>query len=324
MRYDEKENFRRVIGWDSPSHVCYPPPSKGVCYHGAWPADLRPSPGSKRWRDLWGVTWTDVEGEVFPTGPAIESIDEIDRLVPPDPHAPRRHEHLAAAAEAIDRDRFFLSVNHPYFLYENGFNILGAEEFLVAIAAEPAAAERLLDMLLDFEMGIAEHYVALGPDHVNFSDDYGMQDRLAISPEAWRRLFKPRLRRLADFYRDALGEDVVISHHSCGHVMPILDDFIEVGIRILNPVQTTANDLAAARRRTSGRLVLCGCIDGQRILPLGTPEDVRREVFAKCDLLWEGGGFLPLPEKMLGVPPANKQALGSAIRDWSRENVEIA
>ena len=185
----------------------------------------------------------------------------------------------------------------------------------------PDRAHALLDKIVDFELAIAERYVALKPDHVNLSDDYGHQDRLAMSPDCWRTFFKPRLRRMIDFYRDALGPEATISLHSCGHVMPILEDLIEIGVQVLNPLQTTANDLAEARRITGGRLTLAGCIDGQRILPLGTPAEVRAEVFAKCDLLWEDGGFLPMPEKNLGVPDANIRAMELAIHDWSRIHV---
>ncbi len=322
MRHAEKENFVRVIRRDHPSHVCFPPPSTGICYPGAWPGDSRPSPECREWQDLWGVTWIDADGEVFPARPAITSYDRADELAAPNPHAPAIREALARQAAAIDREAFFVSCNHPYFLYEKGFNILGAEEFLCLLAADEEAAGRFLDTLLDFELGVAAEYVRHRPDHVNTSDDYGMQDRLAISPEAWRRLFKPRLRRLYDFYRAELGPDVVISHHSCGHVMPILEDFIDLGLTILNPLQTTANDLAEAARITRGRLVIAGAIDGQQILPFGTPRDVRREVFAKMDLFWDGGGYLPMAEKMLGVPEANRIAMEEAIRDWSRTHVE--
>jgi hypothetical protein len=177
-------------------------------------------------------------------------------------------------------------------------------------------------MIIDFELGIAEQYVRYGPDGVSLSDDYGHQDRLAMSPACWREFFKPRIKRVVDFYRDRLGPQIHVSLHSCGHVMPILEDLMEIGISILHPVQSTANDLAEVRRRTSGRLTLAGCICGQRVLPFGTPQDVRQEVLDKLDLLWENGGYLPMPEKTLGVSRENLDAMESAIREWSRTNVE--
>jgi uroporphyrinogen decarboxylase len=322
MKYSEKENFVRVVRWDSPSHVSYGGVSQGICYSGAWPGDSRPGADATEWQDMWGVTWIDADGEVFPAGAAVSSAEHLDRLHAPDPHTEAIRRGLEEQAAKVDRDRYFLCVGHPYLLYEKGFNILGPTEFLMALAT--GEAEALLDMLIEFELGIAEEYVRFRPDHVNTMDDYGMQDRLTVSPEMWRRLFKPRLKRLIDFYRDALGDGLVISHHSCGHVMPILEDFIELGVDIINPIQTTANDLAEMRRITSHRLVLAGGIDGQRVLPNGTPEQVRQEVFDKLDLLWEDGGYLPFPEKMLGVPDANARAMEQAIRDWSDEHAATA
>ncbi|MFO8008851.1 MAG: uroporphyrinogen decarboxylase family protein [Candidatus Brocadiia bacterium] len=320
--YPEKENFLRVLRRDGPSHVCYPVPSRGTDYRGAWPSHSRPSEEADSWRDEWGVLWQVRDGETFPVGPAVPSVEHLDQLQPPDPDRPDRMEPLRELCAELDRDSCFLGVGHPYFLYEKAINILGPAEFCAAMLTAPDAAHRLLDVILEFELGIARRFCEHAPDHVTFSDDYGHQDRLAMSPDCWRRFFKPRLRRAVEFYRERLGPEAVIGLHSCGHVMPILGDLMEVGLQILHPVQSTANDLAQMRRVTSGRLTPAGCIDGQQTLPLGTPEDVRREVFAKLDLLWEGGGYLPMPEKVHGVPKENIAAMEGAIRDWSRRNVE--
>ena len=320
--YDEKENYQRVVHWDAPDHVCVRTPARGSVYAGAWPAETRPAPDVMKWRDGWGVEWTDLAGEVFPTGPALPSYEDVDRLQVPDPHAPGILERAAQMEAELDRGQFFFSLGHPYFLYEKAINILGPEEFAVSMLAAPDAAHALLDAILDHELGIAEQYVRLRPDHVSLSDDYGHQDRLAMSPALWRTFFKPRMKRIIDFYRDALGPDVLIFHHSCGHVMPILEDYVEIGVDVLHPVQTRANDLAEMRLVTSRRLTLCGGICGQRVLPLGSPDEVRAEVMAKMDLLWEDGGYLPDAEKTLGVPPENLEAMYEAVREWSREHVE--
>lgn len=324
MRYGDKENFTRTIRFDNPSHVPYPVPSRGIGYRGCSPSSSRPSPHTTEWRDIWGVGWTDAHGEAFPTEPAITSFEQIDDYTAPDPHEPGRFDDARTQAAQIDRDQYFVAVNHSYFMYERGFSILGPEQFLMLLLADPERAHRLLDTFLAFELGIAEEYAGLKPDHVNISDDYGMQDRLAVGVETWREFFKPHLKHMVDFYHDALGDDVVISLHSCGHVMPILEDLIEIGIDILNPVQSTANDLVALRRITSGRLALAGAIDGQHVLPSGTPDEVRDEVRHKLALLWDNGGYLPMPEKMLGVSDENRRAMDEAICEWSRRNVETA
>ncbi len=322
--HPEKENYLRVLRREDPTHVCYPSPSRGGAYWGAWPAQTRPAEGVLEWRDEWGVKWKDLEGEIFPVGPAVESYDEVDRITPPDPTAPGLMRPLEDLVERLDRDRYFLSVTHPYFLYEKAIDILGPEEFGVAMLAAPARAHELLDIIMEFELGIARQYLRFKPDEAGINDDFGHQDRLAMSPECWRLFFKPRLKEMVDFYREHLGPDTPIFLHSCGHVMPILRDLMDVGITILHPVQSTANDLPELRRITSGRMTLAGGICGQKILPLGSPEQVREETLRKLDMLWENGGYLPGPEKTHGVAEENLEAMREAIRDWSRRNVETA
>lgn len=321
MMYPEKQNFLRVLRRDNPSHVPSRSASRGACYAGAWPTESRPADGVLEWRDEWGTGWSDLDGEVFPTHPSVLSCEQADEVPVPNPCSPGRMRLIEEVVDGLDREQFMLAVGHPYMLYERAINVLGAEEIGIALAAEGERAHRLLDRIVEFHLGIARQYIRYGPGQINLSDDYGHQDRLAMSPECWREFFKPRVRRIIDFYRASLGPEVLVCLHSCGHVMPILEDLMEIGVDILHPVQSRANDLVELRRRTSGRLTLCGAIDGQQVLPFGTPADVRREVFQKLDLLWENGGYLPAAEKELGVSKENMEAMTQAIREWSDANV---
>ncbi|NLF40359.1 hypothetical protein GX586_13020 [bacterium] len=315
------ENYNRVLRRNRPAYVPVDGISVGAAYHGAWPGQSRPAPGVLEWRDEWNVGWKDADGEVFPVLPSVPSCEDVGLIIPPDPRRAGRFDEIRAIAARLDRGTRVLSLGHPYFLYEKAINIFGPEEFLVSLIGAPDKANRLLDTIIGFELGIADEYVKFKPEHVNLSDDYGHQDRLAMSPAHWREYIKPRIKRVIDFYRARLGPGTVVSFHSCGHVMPILEDFAELGVDILHPVQSRANDMKELRRITSGTITLAGGIDGQQVLPHGTPGDVRREVFEKLDLLWEGGGYLPMPEKTLGVPQENIDAMNQAIRDWSARNV---
>jgi uroporphyrinogen decarboxylase len=319
--YTPKQNFLDVIRWDNPKKVYQSGAVAMTTYFGASPIDSRPSSDTAQWQDFWGVTWTDCDGEVFPTGPAIDSLDEIEQLNVPDFPALDKEGKVRRFVENMDRDEKLFGVMHPYFLYEKALNILGGEEFMMQLALSPDKMHEFLDKVLEAELKVASLFAEFKPDCVTTMDDYGMQDRLAVSPEMWREFFKPRLKKLIDFYKENVGEHVIFEHHSCGHVMPIAEDFIEVGLNILNPIQSTANDLAILRSVTSKRLVLAGGICGQRVLPTGSPEDVRQEVFNKMDMLWENGGYVPFAEKNIGVPTENMEAMFQAIEDWERENL---
>jgi hypothetical protein len=318
MSSDAKQKFLDVVHWNSPQAVYQSGGVAMVSYFGASPTDARPSRDVRRWRDFWGAGWTDCEGEVFPTDPAIPSIDELDALTVPDFPALDGFQRVRDRVAEMDREAKLLCVMHPYFLYEKSINLLGAEELMTALALKPDKMHEFLDRVLGAELRVASAYAEFRPECVTTMDDYGMQDRLAVSPEMWREFFKPRLKAVIDFYKKQVGEHVIFEHHSCGHVMPILEDLMEIGVNILNPIQSAANDLAEMRRRTSRRLVLAGGICGQRVLPFGSPDDVHREVFAKMDLLWEDGGYVPFAEKQIGVPQENLDAMSQAIRDWER------
>lgn len=322
--YSPRQNYLDVIRWNQPAAVYQSGAVSMVAYFGSSPTDARPSPDAVQWPDFWGATWTDCEGEVYPTGPAIDSIDALAELTVPDFPALDGFDRVRRHVERLDRQQKLLGVMHPYFLYEKSLNLLGAEELMLGLAGEPDKAHAFLDRVMEAELRVARAYARFNPDCVITMDDYGMQDRLVVSPGMWRAFFKPRLRQLIDFYRAEVGEHVIFEHHSCGHVMPILEDLIEIGVNILNPIQSACNDLAEMRRRTSRRLVLAGGICGQHVLPHGSPGDVRDEVFAKLDLLWEGGGYVPFAEKTIGVPRENLDAMHEAIAAWQHQHLPAA
>jgi uroporphyrinogen decarboxylase len=102
--------------------------------------------------------------------------------------------------------------------------------------------------------------------------------------------------------------------HSCGAVSAILDDLVELGLDALNPVQTSAKgmDLAWLKATYGDRLTFHGALDHQRVLPYGTPDEVRAEVRRVIDLLAPGGGFCLAPSHDLLLdefPPANVVAM---------------
>jgi uroporphyrinogen decarboxylase len=128
---------------------------------------------------------------------------------------------------------------------------------------------------------------------VEITDDLGMQQSPMISPDLYRRLIKPRQRRMCEFIKSKT--DAYIYLHSCGSIAEFIPDFIDIGVDILNPIQVSAQgmDTGKLKRMFGKDLVFWGggC-DTQRVLPFGSPEDVREEVKRRLDDLAPGGGFV--------------------------------
>jgi uroporphyrinogen-III decarboxylase len=117
---------------------------------------------------------------------------------------------------------------------------------------------------------------------------------MLISPQMWRRFFKPRM---AELFADLKGinSGLKIAYHSDGNIEAIIPDLIEIGLDVLNPVQPGSMSATALRRTYGKRLAFWGTIDEQNTLPFGSPAQVRAEVAARVDEVGGSGGLILAP-----------------------------
>jgi uroporphyrinogen decarboxylase len=145
-------------------------------------------------------------------------------------------------------------------------------------------------------------------DAIALSDDYGTQKSLLISPAAWRRLLKPRL---AEIYSLARSNGRAVFHHTCGNVRQIVGDMIDIGLDFLHPVQPETMDIYELKREFGRHVTLWGGLRTQDLLPRGTAEQVRSEVWKLKGDIGEGGGYVLEPGIIIqsDVPLQNMVAL---------------
>ncbi|MCE5258519.1 MAG: methyltransferase [Chloroflexi bacterium] len=148
--------------------------------------------------------------------------------------------------------------------------------------------------------------------------DFGSQDRPFISPEAYRALYKPYHKKLNDWVHAHTSWKTF--YHTCGSITEFLDDFIEAGVDIINPVQISAAGMQPEelKRKWGDRLVFWGGgVDTQRILPFGTPDEITADVHRNITLLGQGGGmvFSAVHNIQSGIPEENLLALVNALSD---------
>jgi uroporphyrinogen decarboxylase len=225
---------------------------------------------------------------------------------------------LRREAERLRRETDCALVVHvPGRLFSLGQFMCGFANWLVQLKVNPEVCEALLDRGLDIQLAMAgETLKAVGDavDILYFADDYGMQTGPLISPDLFRRIFKPRMARLIQFLRQR--SSARIAFHSCGSVYALIPDFIDVGVELLNPVQVSATDMDTARLRHEfgHRLAFWGAVESQQILPHGRPADVREEVARRIRDL--GPGYIPYSVHNIQaeVPPENILAMVNAVK----------
>jgi len=207
---------------------------------------------------------------------------------------------------------------------EMGHMLFGYQEFMVSLILNKSFIEYFLSKLEEKYLEEIELYlnrVGKYIDIIVLGDDYGTQEGLQISLEMFRQLFKPHLKALCDFIEKR--SDVYIFLHSCGSVSKLIPDFIDAGIQILNPVQTSAKGMSPEfLKREFGKDIVFwggGC-DTQRILPFGTLEEVENDVKKRIDIFAPEGGFVfaAIHNIQKEVSPEKVLRLFDTARDYGK------
>ena len=192
---------------------------------------------------------------------------------------------------------------------------------MVDLAINKELASKVLDIVLAQRKDFYGKFLdVVGPyvDMFMGSDDLGTQEGLLISPELYREMFKPRHKELNEFVKSKAN--VKLFHHSCGAIRELINDLIEVGVDVLNPIQVSAKGMDTKKlKQDFGEKIVFwggGC-DTQKILPFGSPAEVREEVKQRISDLKPGGGFVftQIHEIQPETPPENIMAMFEAAKE---------
>ena len=240
--------------------------------------------------DDWGCVFTAAEdgviGEV--KAPPLADWSALAAYQPPWEIIDRADfDEVNRAAEAnLAGDKKFLKCMTSLRPFERMQFLRGSENLFLDLAYQPPELFRLLEMVHDFFLKELSRWVETGVDGLAFMDDWGAQHALLIDPQQWRRIFKPLYREYCDIMH-AAGKKVFF--HSDGHIFAIYEDLIELGMDAINS-QLFCMDIEEIGRRFRGRVTFWGELDRQRIMPFGTPEEVRASVARVRRALDDGTG----------------------------------
>ena len=284
-----------------------------------------------RWEysDEWGFThhFPKENGHWFslvkhPMENVSPDIDEIKSYKWPDPSLKERIRGLREKAlKYREKGKLVMLKGLCAGVFEMQQRFRGMSNALVDPFLYPEFSDCLIGKLADlkiqfWQMALEE----LGDvvDVIAEADDYGTQESQLIDPDQFRQYYKPHISRIIAAMKKSAPE-AKIMFHSCGNVRPIIPDFIEMGIDILNPVHINAAGMEPFQlKKDFGKDVVFwgGGVDTQKILAGGTEKDVEDDVKKNIDALAPGGGFVfaAVHNIQSEVPPRNIMAMCEALK----------
>jgi uroporphyrinogen decarboxylase len=265
--------------------------------------------------DCWGIRRDFIGGDWQITKSPLKgaSIEDLKSFKWPEPHVNERllMEWEKRAKSLKENNKYVVVAEHPvYGILELGCWMCGFDDFLLKILMEPDFIHFFFEKVLEIQLQVSDHYYSvLGPfiDLTTSGDDFGTQNAPFISPDMFQAFVAPyfseRIKRTKDI------ADCYFWHHSCGSVVDLLDQLIECGVDILNPVQTSAKGMEPEilKSRFGDKITFWGAVDVQHFLPFAEPSEIPREIKNLIKVMGEGGGFVMAPahEIQEDVPAEN-------------------
>lgn len=284
--------------------------------------------------DLWGVrrlpktitgtgyTWTyqHVVEPPLASASTAADVDRYDRWPSPDwwDYSQVRSQCLACEGYAVVSvgDRLDRTAQLKPMMY-----LRGMEQTYLDLATNPEVTEAIIAHIVEYFLEYNRRVFEAAGDALDIlmtGDDFGTQQGLMMSPQTWRRFFKPGF---AAFIELAHRYGLKVMHHTCGSVVDLIPDFIDCGLDILQSLQPQAAGMDLGRlHRTYGRdLCFQGGIDIQQVLPYGTPQEVREHVRHQIEAAGTEGGYIICTAHNLqpDTPLENALALFEAYEEFS-------
>jgi len=298
----------------------------GIDLRSIWPAYIGPDlarfdDGS--WLDWWGCRRRMIGPfEEVVDAPLVdaETVAEVEAYPWPDPDW-FDYEGLRPQCAVLDGYALVIRDPGPHAtcVLRVAMYLRSMERFMMDLAINPNLAQAIIARVEAFYLELDRRILETVGDLTDIyfiADDVGVQDGLMISPRMFRKFIRPSLSR---FVEQAHRYGQKVMYHTCGAVRPLIPDFIEMGVDVLNPIQVSAKGMepAGLKRDFGADLCFHGALDIQTVLSQGTPGQVRDEVNRLCGVLGPGGGFILAPTNniMPETPLENIMALYKTVQN---------
>jgi len=289
--------------------------------------------GYYRLIDEYGIVWAMPEhgGKYYdlylsPLANA-ETVNDVEKYPWPDPLDPARFVGMKENARkvATEQKKAVFLGRASSGMWEHAIWMTGYEKFFMDMVLNKKFIHALMEKILEIKMKywgrvlelVEEEYVV-----ISCADDLGAQRGLLVGLDLYKEMIWPYHKRLFDFLKSEAKQKVYIFFHNDGAIYETLPLLIEAGVDIINPWQVNCkgmDDTARFKREFGNELTVWGgSCDTQRVLPFGTPQEVREETKRRIEDLAPGGGYIFAPIHIIqdGVPVENIMAMWETLQEY--------
>lgn len=270
--------------------------------------------------DEWGIGSVPTLYEIpdfkyHPLGTAT-TVAEIDAYPWPDFDAPYRYEGVRTQVATFHKRGYAVCGEMYQTLFETAWLMRDMQAFLMDMMLNEELTHAICERIAQIRVGQARQYALAGVDILRLGDDIVSQQGLMFSKELYNTYFKPRIKRIVAAAKE-VNPDIIIFMHSCGKIEGMIDELIDAGVEVLNPVQPECNDQQAIKRTYGDRLSFWGGVGVQSVLPHGTPDEVRAATRKTIATLGPENGFLVAPAHILdpAIPWENIEAFIETVKE---------
>lgn len=266
----------------------------------------------------WGVVYHTLNTQLGePCFYPLADLCRLDSFAFPDFKEEDRYES-AKNVIAQNSDQYILGM-FPNFLFMHMLDLIGFENLMIDFIDEEERLKTLIERLTQGCLDVAERFAQIGCNGVIAIEDLGLQKSLFISPDMWRKFFKPAYRAIIEKVH-SLGMQFFI--HSCGYIFDLIEDMIGIGVDVLQIDQQDNMGIERLNEAYGGRVCFfCPC-DIQTVLPKGEPGEIESSVKKLIETFGShNGGLLaktyPMPDS-INITEETTKYMCEMFKKWGR------
>jgi len=226
----------------------------------------------------------------------IKDLENLDKIKIPDPNDPKRYEGVEENIEYFKKKGFFTQAEINGFFSDIWYRYYYMPDFMIDMIINEELVKKVVDMVAEFNLGVAENFLKRGVDSIMFCDDLGSNTNMLISPDSYKKLFYPWHKKLAELCHKY---GAYLNMHSHGNINKIVSLIVEAGIDILNPVGPSDNmNLKELKAKYGDKITLMGGIS--KFIGGMNREELDKHLKKVIETGISGGGFILMSEG--GIP----------------------